>query len=237
MQSSFSIDLVIFDCDGTLVDSETVVAEVLAESAAEQGISMSADEAFRRFKGGRMADCVKVLEELRGSPLPDSFIGDFRKRSNAVLQERLQPMEGALELLEAMHLPFCMASNGQREKMEVTLGTTGLRHFFQERIFSAYEVNSWKPDPELFLHAARQHGADPARCVVVEDSLPGVEAGLAAGMRVFVLDEQEDSGEVWPAGVTVIRGLHDLQEHLILPERRTAKNDVGAAAPRVSTLA
>jgi HAD superfamily hydrolase (TIGR01509 family) len=237
MQSSFPIDLVIFDCDGTLVDSETVVAEVLAESATEQGIPMSAEEAFRRFKGGRMADCIKVLENLRGSPLPESFIGDFRKRSNAVLQERLQPMEGALELLEAMHLPFCMASNGQREKMEVTLGTTGLRHFFEERIYSAYEVNAWKPDPELFLHAARRHNADPSRCVVVEDSLPGVEAGVAAGMRVFVLDESADSGETWPEGVTVIHDLHELQEHLILPERRTSKSSARYSAPPVSTLA
>jgi beta-phosphoglucomutase-like phosphatase (HAD superfamily) len=132
-------------------------------------------------------------------------------------------MAGALELLEAMHLPFCMASNGQHEKMQVTLSTTGLLHFFEGRIFSAYEVNAWKPDPELFLHAARQFGADPACCAVIEDSLPGVEAGLAAGMQVFVLDEDAASGHkaaAWPASVTVIHSLHELQEHLILPERR-----------------
>jgi HAD superfamily hydrolase (TIGR01509 family) len=220
MQYLPPIDLVIFDCDGTLVDSETVVAEVLAECATEQGIPMSAQEAFTRFRGGRMADCIKVLEHLRGAALPESFVADFRKYSNAVLQERLQPMEGALELLEAMHLPFCMASNGQREKMEVTLGTTGLLPFFEGRIFSAYEVNSWKPDPELFLHAARHFGAEPSRCVVVEDSLPGVEAGIAAGMKVFVLDEPHGNHD-WPTEVTVIHSLHELQEHLILPERRS----------------
>jgi HAD superfamily hydrolase (TIGR01509 family) len=220
MPSSSQFDLVIFDCDGTLVDSETVVAQVLAECASELGAPMSAQEALVRFKGGRMADCVKVIETLRGSPLPETFVADFRLRSNQVLRERLQPMEGALELLEAMHLPFCMASNGQHEKMQVTLGTTGLLHFFEGRIFSAYEVNAWKPDPELFLHAARQFGADPSRCAVIEDSMPGVQAGIAAGMQVFVLDESRE--ETWPSAVTVIHSLHDLQEHLILPERRGA---------------
>ena len=98
-------------------------------------------------------------------------------------------------------------------------------------------MNAWKPDPKLFLHAAQHFGADPSRCVVIEDSMPGVEAGLAAGMRVFVLDEikGDQHSEDWPAGVSVIHTLHELQEHLILPERRTASSS--ARAGTVSSLA
>jgi HAD superfamily hydrolase (TIGR01509 family) len=222
MHSSSPIELVIFDCDGTLVDSETLVAEVTAECAQEHGIALTADEALRRFKGGRMADCVRALEAMRGSPLPASFVTDVRERQNIVLRERLQPMEGALELLQAMHLPYCMASNGLRAKMEVTLGTTGLLHFFEGRIFSAYEVGSWKPEPELFLHAARHFDVEPAHCAVIEDSLPGILGGIAAGMQVFALQEPclADADADLPEGVVVIHSLHALQEHLIAPERR-----------------
>ena len=211
------IELVIFDCDGTLVDSETVVAEVLAECAREQGVALTAREALRRFKGGRMADVVSVFEAERGVVLPETFVAEFRDRSNRALRERLQPMEGAVELLQAMHLPYCLASNGMRSKMEVTLGTTGLDCFFPaERIFSAYEISSWKPAPELFLHAARQLGVEPSRCAVIEDSLPGIQAGLAAGMRVFALAEvDEEIADSWPEGVTIIRSLRELHAHLI----------------------
>jgi beta-phosphoglucomutase-like phosphatase (HAD superfamily) len=124
-------------------------------------------------------------------------------------------MEGAVELLEAMHLPYCMASNGLRAKMEVTLGATGLLHFFHDRIFSAYEVGSWKPEPELFLHAARHFNVLPARCAVIEDSLPGILGGVAAGMRVFALLSPNDPTDDLPADVTVIHSLRELHSQLI----------------------
>ena len=211
------IELVIFDCDGTLVDSETVVAEVLAGCAREQGVSLTARESLRRFKGGRIADVVSVFETEHGVVLPESFVADFRERSNRALRERLQPMEGAVELLQAMHLPYCLASNGMRSKMDVTLGTTGLDRFFPaDRIFSGYEIGSWKPEPELFLHAARHFGVEPSRCAVIEDSLPGIQAGLAAGMTVFALAEtDEELAGAWPDGVQIIHSLRDLHEHLV----------------------
>ncbi len=217
------IELVIFDCDGTLVDSETLVAEVTAECARDYGIELTAAEAYSRYRGGRMADCVKDLETMRGGPLPESFVTDVRERQNIVLRERLQPMEGAVELLEAMHLPYCMASNGLRAKMEVTLGTTGLLRFFHDRIFSAYEVGSWKPEPDLFLHAAREFNVPPAHCAVIEDSLPGILGGIAAGMRVFALLEPDDAIEDLPAGVTIIHSLHELHEHLVAPASRRSQ--------------
>ena len=220
------IELVIFDCDGTLVDSEPLVAEVIAAAAAEYGISISAFEVHRRFKGGRLADCITALNALRAEPLPASFIETVRTRESIVLRERLQPMEGAVELLQAMHLPFCMASNGPQSKMEITLGTTGLIRLFQDRIFSAYEIGSWKPDPGLFLHAARTFGVAPQHCAVIEDSLPGILAGLSAGMRVFALTTDDDT--VLPSGVQPIRSLRDLHPHLVLPVHR--QGAVSAAA-------
>ncbi len=228
------VELVIFDCDGTLVDSETVVAEVLAECAREQGVALTATESLRRFKGGRMADVVSVFEAERGVVLPETFVADFRERSNRALRERLQPMEGAVELLQAMHLPYCLASNGMRSKMEVTLGTTGLDRFFPpDRIFSGYEIGSWKPEPELFLHAARHFGVAPSRCAVIEDSLPGIQAGLAAGMIVFALAEtDEEIADAWPKGVRTIRSLHDLHPHLVTAGSVQVQSGVAAAASR-----
>ena len=212
----------IFDCDGTLVDSEPLACAVLAECAREHGIEITAEDAHARFKGARMADCVRELEAMRGSPLPATFIEEAKQRQNVAMIERLQPMEGALELLGAMHLPYCMGSNGPRAKMELTLGTTGLLHFFQDNIFSAYEVGAWKPDPELFLHAARHYGIAPEHCAVIEDSLPGVLAGVAAGMQVFALTEP-GLPEIpnLPEGVIRIDTLFHLQEYLVAPERRS----------------
>ena len=213
----------IFDCDGTLVDSEPLACAVLAECAREQGIAITDEDAHARFKGARMADCVSALEAMRGSPLPATFTEDTKQRQNVAMAERLQPIEGALELLQAMHLPYCMGSNGPRAKMELTLGTTGLLHFFKDNIFSAYEVGAWKPEPELFLHAARHYGIAPEHCAVIEDSLPGILAGVAAGMQVFALKEPRvpEIADL-PEGVVLIDSLYHLQEYLIAPERRTA---------------
>jgi HAD superfamily hydrolase (TIGR01509 family) len=213
---------VIFDCDGTLVDSEPLACAVLAECAREQGIEISAEDALTRFKGARMADCVRDLEAMRGSPLPATFIEETKQRQNVAMIERLKPMEGALELLEAMHHPYCMGSNGPRAKMELTLGTTGLLHFFKDNIFSAYEVGAWKPDPQLFLHAAQHYGIAPEHCAVIEDSLPGILAGVAAGMQVFALKEP-GVPEIpnLPEGVVRIDSLYHLQEYLVTPERRS----------------
>lgn len=169
-----------------------------------------------------MADCVRELEAMRGSPLPATFIEEAKQRQNVAMIERLQPVEGALELLGAMHLPYCMGSNGPRAKMELTLGTTGLLHFFKDNIFSAYEVGAWKPDPELFLHAARHYGIAPEHCAVIEDSLPGILAGVAAGMQVFALKEP-GLPEIpnLPEGIIRIDTLFHLQEYLVAPERRS----------------
>lgn len=209
---SAEIDLVIFDSDGTLVDSELLAAEAMVDYAAEFNVVMTVPEIMERFKGGKMADWVLAMEQLGGAALPASFATTLRERTAVLFRERLQPIEGALELVRALHIPFCLASNGPREKIALCLGVTGLLPYFEGRIFSAYEVGVWKPEPGLFLHAAERMGSVPGRCVVVEDSVPGATAGVAAGMRVFALQ----TGEVepgMPTQVTVIKRLAELHDH------------------------
>ncbi|WP_034302885.1 HAD family phosphatase [Herbaspirillum sp. RV1423] len=213
------IDLILFDCDGTLVDSEVVAADAWVEHSAQFGVSITAAEALERFKGVNMADCVAEIERLAGSPLPASFVTDLRALMAEMFRQRLQPIAGALELVQSLAVPFCLASNAPHEKIELCLRVTGLLPYFDGRIFSAYDVQKWKPDPGLFLHAAAVLDIHPQRCAVVEDSLPGVKAGLAAGMTVFAL-QSEGHVLTLPDGVHVIRELAELPGHLSSPVRQ-----------------
>ena len=184
---------VIFDCDGTLVDSETPGLDVLYDEAVKIGAAIQREEVHAEFRGKRMMFCAKEIG-LRLAEKPPEFEENFTRTVRAAMANRfragLDPLPGAFELLNRLHLPFCIASNGPREKMELTLGQCGLWPLVKQRIFSAYEVGHYKPDPGLFLHAAKELGVAPAHCAVVEDSLPGVQAGLAAGMQVFSLHPQ-----------------------------------------------
>lgn len=202
-------DAIIFDSDGTLVDSEHLLNEVLVERAAAFGIALTLEEAIARFRGARMADSIAYLEGLAGKSLPKSFESDLRKRLAEVLTSRLHPVDGALELVRSLRVPFCVASNAPRAKVELCLKVTGLQPYFEDRIFSSYEVGLFKPDPGLFLHAARSLGVSPGRCAVVEDSAPGIHAGLAAGMAVFALEHGLSRAPL-PPQVQVVSGLREL---------------------------
>jgi HAD superfamily hydrolase (TIGR01509 family) len=182
-----SIDAVIFDCDGTLVDSEPLGFSAILAEARALGIELMSEEDLFPLKGQSMATCLQAVQRRYGQPLPDDFEATLRKSMAAAFRDRLQPMPGALEMLRSLKLPYCVASNGPREKIELTLEITGLLPLFRGRVFSAYEVGSFKPEPGLFLHAARAMGVVPERCAVVEDSVAGVRAGLAAGMSVYAL--------------------------------------------------
>jgi len=204
---------VIFDCDGTLVDSEPLSALIFAEALAAEGLSITPADALAAFRGRRMALCLDHAAGLLGRPLPEHFEPMLRDLTARAFQERLQVIEGAAALLEALALPFCVASNAPRAKTELSLGLTGLRHHFGDRIFSAYEVGAWKPDPGLFLHSAAALGVAPAHCLVVEDSEAGVTAGIAAGMRVVAL--LPEGRAAWlPAGVPAIMQLAEVERHL-----------------------
>lgn len=209
--------LVIFDCDGTLVDSEAITFTVWVEAAAEHGVPFSLEEALQKFKGGTRADCMAELERRLGRALPDDFGDNIQRRKIESLKQSLKPIPGAVDLVRAVRTAKCVASNGLRAEVELSLSLTGLLPHFVDRIFSAHEVGAWKPDPGLFLHAARTMGVAPESCVVVEDSVPGVRAGLAAGMTVVAFQPHgRESG--LPKGVRAVESLGELQGLLAGPE-------------------
>ena len=182
-----AIAAVIFDCDGTLVDSEPIGLAAIAEEARTVDADVPLDDMLHALKGQSMAHCLHAIAQRLGRALPADFEQRVRERMARAFRERLQPIPGAMPLLQQLHIPYCVASNGPRQKMELTLAVTGLLPLLEGRLFSAYEVGSFKPDPGLFLHAARTLGVEPERCAVVEDSLAGIEAGIAAGMTVYAL--------------------------------------------------
>jgi HAD superfamily hydrolase (TIGR01509 family) len=208
-----AIKAIIFDCDGTLVDSETLSNEVLVEAIAKHGLLMSVDEAIAAFRGTKMADCIAHLETRLGRPLPADFVPMLRDRMADEFRTRLRPVSGAVELIQSLTQTICVASSGPVEKIELSLSLTGLLPFFTGRIFSSYEVGSWKPDPGLFLHAARAMGIAAGDCAVVEDSLPGIHAGLAAGMSVFAFQPHQVDSRI-PSEVMVVKDLLELRSLL-----------------------
>ena len=212
--TSVKLQGVIFDCDGVLVDSETLGNQVLVEAVNALGLHLTVEEALTTFKGCKMADCVATIEHWLGHPVAHDFVPNVRSRMAEVFRERLRPVEGIEEALDHIQVPFCVASSGPRDKIELSLRVTGLLPHFIGRIFSAYEVGSWKPDPGLFLHAARGMSVAPQVCAVVEDSLPGVQAGLAASMPVFGYALPSESSRLKEAGAHVFNDMRELPQLL-----------------------
>jgi len=213
----FDIEAIIFDCDGTLVDSEIPGMDVMYAMAVEVGLTITREQAYQQFRGTRMATCVSwIASQMLHKQ--DNFEADFtvkaRQAMNARFQQGLAAIPGAEELLGKLKIPFCVATNGPREKVELTLRVAGLRGYFGGNIFSAYELGCFKPDPALFLHAADAMGVQPPQCAVVEDSLPGIQAGVAAGMQVFSLLKASDLPTDLVQGVRPIESLRDLNAYL-----------------------
>ncbi|MFI1365780.1 HAD family hydrolase [Streptomyces griseochromogenes] len=179
------IELVIFDCDGVLVDSERIAARVQVSLGAELGWPLTEEEVVERFIGRSHAAIREQVRERLGEETAAIWAERFEQLHREAVDADLAPVDGLPEALDAIALPTCVASSGSRDKMRHTLGRTGLYDRFAGRMFSASEVARGKPAPDLFLHAARRMGVAPAACVVVEDSRPGVLAARAAGMRAL----------------------------------------------------
>ncbi|MFI6146514.1 HAD family hydrolase [Streptomyces sp. NPDC051109] len=183
-----AIELVIFDCDGVLVDSERLAVRLQVELGAELGWPLTAHEVVERFIGRSRESIVEQIAERLGAQTAGLWWELLIQRHRDAVDLALDPVDGlpeALDGIAALALATCVASSGSHEKMRHTLGRTGLYGRFEGRIHSASEVSRGKPAPDLFLHAARRMGVDPAACAVVEDSAPGVRAARAAGMRAF----------------------------------------------------
>jgi HAD superfamily hydrolase (TIGR01509 family) len=178
-----AFDLVIFDCDGVLVDSERLAVRTEAEILSGLGWPLTEADIVERFVGRSAAYMQEEVERHIGRSL--DWEAEFEARYRDVFARELVPVPGIVEALEQIAISTCVASSGSHEKMHFTLGMTGLFDRFEGRIFSADEVERGKPAPDIFLHAARGMGASPPRCAVVEDSISGVKAALAAHMTVF----------------------------------------------------
>ncbi|MFB7250452.1 HAD family hydrolase [Microbacterium sp. NPDC056234] len=181
------IELVIFDCDGVLVDSERLSVRIDRHVLADLGWNLSEDDIVHRFVGRSAAHFRADVEAHLGHPLPDDWEAPYQHLYDEAFERDLEPVDGIVAALEriAAVTATCVASSGSHAKIRRTLGVTGLLPDFEGRIFSASEVAEGKPAPDLFLHAAARMGASPARCVVIEDSRFGVAAARAAGMRSF----------------------------------------------------
>lgn len=176
------IRLVIFDCDGVLVDSEPLASRVLAEVVSVLGYPLTAEQAIERFTGVSMATVRARIEADWGRALPDDFEQVVRERDFAAFSGKLKAIPGAREMLGRLRLAKCVASSGAVAKMRYTLALTGLLAAFEPHLFSASMVARGKPAPDLFLYAAERMGVRPERCAVVEDAVAGIQAARAAGM-------------------------------------------------------
>jgi HAD superfamily hydrolase (TIGR01509 family) len=209
-------DLVIFDCDGVLVDSEWVSARVLSANLAGYGLDLTAERCMEVFIGGTMAGVMEMARAL-GAALHDDWVAEIYGLTYAALRQGVEPVVGIPDLLlrlDAEGIAHCVASNGSDEKMDITLGRTGLAARFAGRRFSAHAVGIAKPDPGLFRHAARVMGADPARCLVVEDSPTGVEAARRAGMRCLGYAPHGDGARLAALGAEIVRDMAEVPARL-----------------------
>ena len=198
--------LVIFDCDGVLVDSEPLANTCFSRALQREGLDWTVEETMRRLMGRSMKSCVEIVEGELGRALPADFVDRLQADTMQAFRDApLQTVPGvveAIDAIEAAGIATCVASSGGLDKMRVTLGLTGLWARFEGRIFSSSQVPRGKPFPDLFLHAAIQMNEQPFDCAVVEDSLPGVQAARAAGMRAlaYVGATYSDSAALQAAG-------------------------------------
>lgn len=176
-------ELVIFDCDGVLVDSERLTVRTESAVLESLGWRLTESEVIERFVGRSAEYMHSQIEAQLGRPI--DWEGEFEARCREVFERELEPVDGVVDALRAIPAPVCVASSGTHRKIRFSLSLTGLLEFFEDRIFSVEDVARGKPAPDLFLHAARQMGVAPEACAVVEDSPAGLEAALAAGMGRF----------------------------------------------------
>lgn len=177
--------LIIFDCDGVLIDSEIVAARLEAEAITALGLPMTAQEICTRFAGTTTREVWATLERELGRPLPAGFFEAHLAHVRDVFSREIEAIPGVHTVIERLEVPYCVASSTQLPSLITNLGTAGLAHLFDGHLYSASQVKRPKPAPDVFLFAASQMGSDPADCLVIEDSLAGVTAARRAGMPVI----------------------------------------------------
>ncbi len=209
-----NLQLVIFDCDGVLVDSEVISNRVLARLLTEIGLPRDLAQTRREYQGLLLDEIVTRTEAALGHPVPGDFLERFVTQRAEEFRRDLKPVPGANEMVtrvKSADVQVCVASQGRLEKSRMTLALTGLERLFDEdAVFSAYSVERGKPFPDLFLYAAATMGAEPATSAVVEDTPSGVQAAVAAGMRVLGYSADSDEPALRDAGAEIVRSLDEV---------------------------
>ena len=206
-----TLKCIIFDCDGTLVDSEAITNQVIAEMASELGIEMTGDEASATFGGKTLDGVVYKMKELSGNDLPNDWLPRLIQRVNESWESKLRPVKGVKELLEKIKIPVCVASNGEPTHVRHSLRLTKLYDFFDENVFTASEVSKPKPSPELFLYAAKKMGFKPSECAVIEDSVTGVAAAVNAKIVVYgIINNLFSEKQLKNAGAIPFKSMDEL---------------------------
>ena len=205
---------VIFDCDGVLVDSESISNAVLVEMANNYGANIDIDFAMEHFKGNSLQGCVDIISGLVKEKLPDDFTSTYRRISYDTFRRDIKPVEGVKDVLDNLEIPFAVASSGPVEKIRLNLELTGLLPYFKNHIFSCYTINKWKPDPAVFLWAADIMGFKPKECVIIEDSITGVRAAKRGGFDVFGFTAHDYRNELEKEATLVFNVMSQLQQLL-----------------------
>jgi len=208
-----SIKCIIFDCDGVLVDSEPISISTIVQLANEIGIAMDYDYGVRTFVGNSWKNVAAILEDKLGRPLPPKFEETYRKTSFDRFKKELTAVAGVSDLIPQLTLPFCVASSGPPHKIRLNLQLTKLLPYFEGRIYSCYDIQKWKPDPAIYKHAAQSMGFEPKECLVVEDSLFGVKAGVASGCQVYAYAAMaHNKAALTAAGAHLFYDIEELKE-------------------------
>lgn len=198
-----SFQLIIFDCDGVLVDSEPISNRLFYQQLVKAGWSMSPELTFATFAGRSLKSSLSLAEDLHGRSLPEEFAKQYEADVMEHLKTELKPIDGITKALTNITMPGCVASSSSHQRIRLSLNVTGLLKKFGNNIFSSEDVARGKPAPDLFLYAARQMGFAPSKAAVIEDSIPGVTAGVAAGMTVFAYTGSVAAGDLTAAGANL----------------------------------
>lgn len=219
---------IIFDSDGVLVDSETLSARVFQEMAGELGFELNFETAVEQFAGISMKENLQFIRENIQGSLPEDFEQEFRQRTYEVYKTDLKAVAGVHDLIKKLRVPFCVASSGPSEKIRLNLGIVNLLDHFENRIYSSYDIGSWKPEPGIFLYAAKEMGFSPEECLVIEDSASGIRAAIAGGFMVFALAGEKRKSHFEQLGAIAFKNMKELEGLLGLsqmdPEKKPNSN-------------